>query len=111
MRREALRLVMFGALAFSAAWMGSACGEDQEFGNVPPPPSGSDCERNGADCPVLCDIGLGCVDCLTDSDCSAAEPACVAGECRECHSNSDCPTGQSCFPGSGECHDPCTNSD
>jgi hypothetical protein len=67
------------------------------------------CAVNGQECPVLCDTSLGCVECLDDSDCGAAAPACIYGRCEQCGDKADCPDGQSCYPENHECRPSCTS--
>ncbi len=82
-----------------------ACGED---GGGPPGTSG--CLENGSECAVLCDTTIGCVDCLGDSDCGAANPFCHQGKCRECEDADDCNAGSACFPKDHECHPACSGN-
>jgi hypothetical protein len=71
--------------------------------------SGSPCTVQGKTCAVHCDPQFGCVDCRDDSDCGASLPGCVDGECRECAQSSDCPTGEACVLGKGECEPACAS--
>jgi hypothetical protein len=57
--------------------------------------------QNDVDCPSMaapvCDYQLdACVECVLDSECSAAKPRCVGDRCVQCKQNADC-------PGSGTC--------
>jgi len=58
-----------------------------------------DCVAN-SDCPTdkpICDGDRGrCEQCVTASQCGAADPFCIDHECSECIQNTDCPTGQIC---------------
>jgi hypothetical protein len=65
------------------------------------------CVLDDRECEVLCDDGLGCVECIVDADCGAAAPACAHGRCRECGVNTDCADGQACFPRDGKCETAC----
>ena len=71
-----------------------------------------------AECPAgspLCNTTtLACVECIQDSHCGLAQPACDAGgECRECTDDSYCTGTQSvCNLRERECQEPCaTNND
>jgi len=73
------------------------------------------CGPNGTNaCPATkqCDVTLGCVDCVTDSQCPAAARFCLQGSCVACESNTDCGTGTTpaCFPGTHTCHAACTTN-
>ena len=37
-----------------------------------------------------CDVTLGCVQCLANTDCPAADPFCIRGTCEACRTNADC---------------------
>jgi len=87
----------------------AACGDDGgalEDGDDGSGPLGG-CVLDGAECRTACDEGLGCVECLGDSDCGASAPACSHGRCRECGANTDCAEGEACFPKDGTCEPAC----
>lgn len=81
--------------------------------------SGALCGPNGRDdCGafLLCDEELGCVECVQDSDCSAAAPHCVVGTCAACGPAatakeagvSDCPVAApACWASDNGCHPAC----
>jgi hypothetical protein len=57
-----------------------------------------------------CDIALGCVSCLADTDCQPGAPRCVRGGCQACATNADCGVAApSCWPSDNDCHTACTN--
>jgi len=62
----------------------------------------------------LCDPALGCVQCLTNTNCPPAGAGnadlkvCVLGSCEVCGADTDCPTGQVCYPKNHTCHASCT---
>src|SRR5580704_6521099 len=59
----------------------------------------------------LCDAVLGCVDCVTNTNCPAAAPVCLDGACVECASNANCSGATpACWPSDRQCHAPCTTS-
>jgi hypothetical protein len=101
--------LVFAAAIAAAMSLAPGCGDADEVVE-PGPPGGSSCARGGNACPVLCDSALGCVNCVTDADCGAAQPACVGGECFDCGNNSHCAMGQSCFPENHECQDSCSDN-
>ncbi|MDB5216531.1 MAG: putative lipoprotein, partial [Myxococcaceae bacterium] len=84
--------------------------------------SGALCGANGRnDCGpfLLCDEGLGCVECRHDDDCPAAATHCLEGTCVGCRpattvadaGMSDCPAPSStCWSTDDECHAPCSDT-
>ncbi|MBS2014540.1 MAG: hypothetical protein JST00_16760 [Deltaproteobacteria bacterium] len=57
-----------------------------------------------------CDVALGCVDCISDGDCTAAgrDPFCILGRCEACRTNNDCGTAQPvCLPADHRCGSSC----
>jgi hypothetical protein len=62
----------------------------------------------------LCDPALGCVQCLSNPNCPPAGAGnadlkvCVLGSCELCGADTDCPTGQVCYPNNHTCHASCT---
>ena len=60
-----------------------------------------------------CDPALGCVQCLTNANCppggagNANLKVCVLGSCEVCGADSDCATGQVCYPSNHTCHASC----
>lgn len=108
------RGLMVVVLSTAGVLLTASCGEDEDVGFSGSGGGGGvvgGCAVNGAMCPVLCDEQLGCIDCITDADCGAAEPSCIAGECHECGDNNDCPMGESCFPKDHACEPSCQTSD
>jgi hypothetical protein len=60
-----------------------------------------------------CDPTLGCVECLTNANCppggagNANLKVCVLGNCAVCGADTDCPTGDVCYPSNHTCHASC----
>jgi hypothetical protein len=75
------------------------------------------CGVNGStQCPgnEQCSAALGCVECISDSDCAEPNPVCIlgTGQCGACSpgtsSNNGCPmSAPSCWPGDAQCHMAC----
>jgi Cys-rich repeat protein len=59
-----------------------------------------------------CDPTLGCVECLSNTDCPASSKFCIRGHCDVCQSNADCGTGATpaCWPADHQCHPACTGN-
>lgn len=108
-RMALLSRAVLGALSAAVfAWAVSCGGTDSGDSSNTPPPSCSD------SCPAgrICSSSLGCVECLLDLDCGAANPACIDGRCEQCETSADCAAGQTCYPGNHECNAACaTNAD
>lgn len=92
---------------------------DGSAGDSGPVGSGARCGPSGRnDCgPFLaCSPSLGCVECLTDTDCPAARGRCLVGACVGCRpvapddaGVTDCPSG-ACWTSDYECHSACARS-
>ncbi len=57
-----------------------------------------------------CDPALGCVECVADTDCTAAgrDPFCILGRCEACRTNTDCGVAApACWPSDHRCHASC----
>ena len=94
-----------------------ACG-GSKGGSLGPGGGSALCGVNGTDqCHggQTCSATLGCVDCITSSDCSQPAPLCdtTSGQCVACNGNGDCgAAAPSCWPGDHQCHAACaTNGD
>jgi hypothetical protein len=59
-----------------------------------------------------CSSTLGCVQCVANTDCAAANPRCVEGQCQECATNADCPAAMPACYADNQCHPKCgSNAD
>lgn len=86
------------------ATLAASCGSETSD----TPPDDNNCSLGGQKCAFGCSDSLGCVDCLSDSDCGAR--SCVQGRCEDCAVSTDCGAGQACFPGSFTCETACTGN-
>lgn len=104
------RLAALALVGATLATLFVACGDDAD--GVDGDGGGIlSCAVDDRECDTLCDEGLGCVECLADTDCGASAPACAHGRCRECGSNADCGAGEACFPKDGTCEPACETDD
>src|SRR5262245_26659218 len=102
---------IFVGLSISAIVVGivAACGGSNGTTVETTGGGGALCGPNGTNaCGARkCDANLGCVECLADADCPAAERACITGRCEVCRTNAECgatsPT-PACWPGDHKCH-------
>lgn len=71
-------------------------------------PGACDTTATAACGPRKCDANLGCVQCVTDPDCTGADKFCVRGRCEACRTNTDCGVAAPvCAPGDNRCHLSC----
>jgi hypothetical protein len=111
--RQTLVLAFFVACAIAACGGTSSGGG---FGLNGGPGGGSAlCGPNGTNACAptqYCDVTLGCVACLNNTNCPAAAPYCSQGACVECDGALGCGSTATpvCYPATHTCHAACTNN-
>ena len=103
-RRKPRIWTYIGALSLMGATASVACGNGSSS------PGASTCSLAGNRCQYGCSDTLGCVECLSNADCTNGNPICVLGRCGECATTTDCNTGQVCEPATHTCNAACTTN-
>ncbi len=104
---KAKRTTLFALLisVSSIALLAGACGDDHKK-----PVAVATCTLAGDRCEFGCSPNLGCVRCQNDTTCVPGAPHCVLGACAQCATNSQCGTGQACYPANHTCQPSCTTN-
>jgi hypothetical protein len=79
-------------------------------GSTLPPAAACDTTAVAACGTRKCDPSLGCVQCVTNPDCTGTNKFCIRGRCEACSSNADCGVAApACSPVDHLCHLSCLN--
>jgi Cys-rich repeat protein len=105
--KRATILVGLALLIGAAGITPLACGGTGDDAGVFGGGGGSSADCGGCPGSQVCDADFGCVQCNIDSACGNG--FCIAGDCVECATSSDCAAGQSCWPADHECKPACSS--
>jgi hypothetical protein len=66
------------------------------------------CAISNRECEIACDPNLGCVQCVANADCGAADPVCLYGTCVRCGTDAHCDGDEVCHLHDYSCAAACT---